>query len=131
MSFLSEQEKVQLKVQHKKERDGRVRDRIKAILLYDEGWTPQEIAKVLLITDEAIRNHIADYKTSKKLQPESGGSNEKLSMQQSLQLQAHLEKHTYLYVKDIVAYVEITFGVYYTVHGMRNWFNISSYIFCV
>ena len=29
--------------------------------------------------------------------------------------------HTYLYVKDIVAYVEVTFGVIYTVHGMRNW----------
>lgn len=121
MNFLSEQEKIQLKLQHKKERDGRVRDRIKAILLYDDGWPPQEIARVLLITDEAVRNHIADYKISKKLQPESGGSNEKLSTLQALQLEAHLEKHTYLYVKDIVAYVEITFGVLYTVHGMRNW----------
>lgn len=121
MHFLSEQEKVQLKTHHKKERDGRVRDRIKAVLLYDDGWTPQEIAKVLLITDEAVRNHIEDYKTSKKLQPESGGSNEKLTKQQSLQLEAHLEKHTYLYVKDIVAYVEITFDVFYTVSGMRNW----------
>lgn len=121
MGFLREQEKIQLKVQHKKERDGRVRDRIKAILLFDDGWTPQEIAKVLLITDEAIRNHIEDYKTSKKLHPESGGSNEKLSRRQALQLEAHLEKYTYLYVKDIVVYVEITFGVYYTVHGMRDW----------
>lgn len=121
MNFLSEDERIQLKLQHKKERDGRIRDRIKAILLHDEGWSPQQIAKVLLITDEAIRNHIADYTTSKKLQPESGGSNEKLSIQQALQLEAHLEKYTYLYVKDIVAYVEITFGIYYTVHGMRNW----------
>lgn len=121
MNFLSEQEKIQLKLQHKKERDGRVRDRIKAILLYDDGWTPQEIARVLLITDEAIRNHIADYLVSKKLQPESGGSKEKLSAKQSSKLEAHLEKYTYLYVKDIVVYVEITFGVYYTIHGMRNW----------
>lgn len=121
MHFLSEQEKVQLKLQHKKERDGRIRDRIKAILLYDEGWSPKEIAKVLLISDEAIRNHIADYQTSKKLQPESGGSTEKLSKQQSLQLEAHLEKYTYLYVRDIVTFVKITFGVSYTVHGMRSW----------
>jgi hypothetical protein len=79
MHFLSEQEKAQLKIQHKKERDGRIRDRIKAILLYDDGWSPKDIAKVLLISDEAVRNHIEDYLTSKKLQPESGGSSEKLS----------------------------------------------------
>lgn len=121
MHFLSEQEKVQLKFQHKKERDKRICDRIKAILLYDDGWLPKDIAKVLLITDEAVRNHIEDYQTSKKLHSESGGSVEKLSKQQSLQLEAHLENHTYLYVKDIVIYVEVTFGVFYTVHGMRNW----------
>lgn len=121
MNFLSEEEKVQLKIQHKKERDKRICDRIKAILLYNEGWTTREIAKVLLITDEAIRNHITDYKILKKLRPKSGGSNEKLSTQQALQLEAHLEKYTYLCVKDIVAYVEITFGVFYTIHGMRNW----------
>src|SRR3989304_6480966 len=126
MHFLSKQEKVQLKIQHKKERDGRVRDRIKAILLYDDGWSPKDIAKVLLITDEAVRNHIEDYQTSKKLHSESGGSVEKLSKQQSLQLEAHLENHTYLYVKDIVIYVEVTFGVSYTVHGMRNWLQRHS-----
>lgn len=121
MNFLSDQEKQQLKLQHKKERDKRICDRIKAILLYDDGWTPQEIAKVLLITDEAIRNHISDYKALKKLNPENGGSNEKLSTVQAFQLEAHLEKYSYLYVKDIVSYVEITFGVSYTISGMRSW----------
>lgn len=121
MHFLSENERVQLKILHKKERDGRIRDRIKAILLYDEGWSSQEIARVLLITDESVRNHIEDYKTSQKLKPENGGSSEKLSEDQSKQLEFHLENHTYLYVKDIVAYVEIVFCVSYTVAGMRNW----------
>jgi len=51
MNFLSEQEKVQLRIRHKKERDKRICDRIKAVLLTDEGWTPQQIAKVLLISD--------------------------------------------------------------------------------
>ena len=73
MNFLTDQERAQLKSHHKQERDGRVRDRIKAILLYDEGWTPQQIAKVLLISDQAVRNHVEDYKASSKLKPESGG----------------------------------------------------------
>ena len=56
MNFLTEQERVQLKLQHKQERDKRVCDRIKAILLHDDGWSPQQIAKVLLISDQAVRD---------------------------------------------------------------------------
>jgi transposase len=121
MNFLSDSEREHLKLQHRRERDGRIRDRIKAVLLYDDGWTPKDIARVLLISDEAVRNHIDEYETSKKLKPESGGSTEKLSVDQSQKLEAHLQTHTYLYVKDIVAYVEITFGVFYTARGLRNW----------
>lgn len=121
MNFLTELDREQLKLQHRRERDGRIRDRIKAILLHDEGWSPKDIARVLLISDEAVRNHIDEYKASKKLRPESGGSAEKLSSDQSQKLETHLQTHTYLYVKDIVAYVEVNFGVFYTVHGMRSW----------
>lgn len=96
MNFLTDSERQQLKIQHRGERDGRVRDRIKAILLYDEGWSPKEIAKVLLISDESIRQHVDEYKASKKLCPESGGSKEKLSKTQSERLEAHLQEHTYL-----------------------------------
>jgi transposase len=99
MNFLTGQDREQLKAQHKRERDGRVRDRIKAVLLTDEGWTPQQIAKVLLISDQAVRDHVHEYQASHKLNPESGGSEEKLSEEQSKRLIAHLEAHTYLYVK--------------------------------
>ncbi|MCB1084738.1 MAG: helix-turn-helix domain-containing protein, partial [Chlamydiia bacterium] len=91
MNFLSEVEKAQLRIRHKKERDKRVCDRIKAVLLTDEGWTPQQIAKVLLISDQAARDHVEDYKSRSKLQPKSGGSEEKLSKKQSKQLEAHLQ----------------------------------------
>ena len=121
MNFLSGQERVQLRLQHKKERDGRIRDRIKAVLLSDEGWSSQQIARALLISDQSVRDHIEDYKTSNKLKPESGGSLEKLSLKQSEQLEVHLQEHTYLYVRDIVEYVKVTFGICYTVAGLRTW----------
>lgn len=121
MNFLDDTERARLRIQHKHERDGRVRDRIKAVLLYDKGWSFQQIAEALLLSDEAIRNHIEEYKASKKLRIESGGSQEKFSNKQSRQLEAHLQEHTYLYVKDIVVYVQITFNITYTIHGMRSW----------
>ena len=61
MNFLDDQERARLKIQHKKERDKRICDRIKAVLLADKGWTPQQIAEALLISDQAARNHIEEY----------------------------------------------------------------------
>lgn len=121
MNFLTDETQAQLRVQHKRERDGRIRDRIKAVLLYDKGWSIPAIAEALLISEDAIREHIAEYRESKKLKPESGGSTEKLSIEQSTQLEEHLKNYTYLYVKDITAHVKTTFSVAYSVPGMRNW----------
>lgn len=121
MIFLTDEERNQLKEQHRRERDGRTRDRIKAVLLRDKGWSIATIAEALLLSVDAVREHIAEYKESKKLKPESGGSIEKLSIKQSAQLEEHLKIHTYLYVKDIAAYVSAQFGITYTIHGLRNW----------
>lgn len=121
MNFLTDEEKADLKALHRKERDKRVCDRIKAVLLYDKGWTFLEIADALLLSEEAVRHHFSEYKSSKKLKPESGGSNKKLSMEQSQALSEHLEKFIYLYVKDIIAYVAAEWKVSYTVPGMQHW----------
>ena len=102
MKFLSENEQELLKAQHRKERDGRIRDRIKAVLLCDKGWSISAIAEALLLSDDAIRHHISEYQASKKLKPENGGSLSKLSLEQSQTLIEHLRMHTYLYVKDII-----------------------------
>jgi transposase len=120
-NFLSNEQRNLLRSQHKKERDKRVCDRIKAVLLFDEGWSHQQIAHVLLLSDEAIRQHILDYQTENKLRPENGGSGEMLSDGQSKLLIDHLEDHTYLYIKDIITYVKSIYGVTYSVSGMRHW----------
>ncbi len=117
---LSEGTKLALREHHKKERDGRVRDRIKAVLLHDKGWTYQEIAEALLLSHEAIRQHINDYYSDQKLKPENGGSESKLTSHQLEALEKHLEINNYIYLKDIVGYVEKQYGVSYTCNGMRN-----------
>lgn len=121
MMFLNDREREELKARHRRERDGRIRDRIKAVLLHDKGWSIPAIAEALLLSDDAIREHILEYSASKKLKPENGGSVEKLSLEQSQQLIEHLKSHTYLYVKDITAYVQSTMKITYTISGMRNW----------
>ena len=47
MKFLNDQERAELVRLHKKERDRRVCDRIKAVLLYDQGWEINQIAEAV------------------------------------------------------------------------------------
>ena len=67
MNFLTDEERASLQQQHKKERDGRVRDRIKAVLLRDKGWTWMQISDALLLSEETLRLHLKEFQASKKL----------------------------------------------------------------
>lgn len=60
------------------------------------------MAEAQLLSEDAIRDHITEYRNSKKLKPENGGSVQKLSIEHSNELAVHLRNHTYLYVKDII-----------------------------
>src|SRR3990167_2348041 len=124
---LSEQERKNLITTHKKERDKRVCDRIKAVLLRDDGYSYSEIAKILLLDDETIRRHIDDYEKLQKLMTENGGSKSNLDSDQTAKLILHLEEKTYLYAKDICAYVENAFGINYTVSGMIKWLQKNNF----
>jgi transposase len=127
--FLSEDEKTSLKYLHKHERDKRVCDRIKAVLLCNEGRTLREIAHILLLDDQTVLNHINEYKAQQKLHPAHKGSEEKLDQEQTIALRDHLFERTYLFVKDIVAYVAATWGVLYTISGMTRWLHIHGFTY--
>ena len=103
---LTAQERADLQKRHKKERDGRIRDRIKAVLAFDDGYNYSEIAKLLLLDDETIRRHISNYFIKHQLAPKNGGSVSRISLKDSERLKAHLREKTYLYVKEICAYVK-------------------------
>ena len=64
--ILIPKEREQLIILHRKERDKRVCDRIKAVLAYDDGYSYSEIARILLLDDETIRRHISDYQQEQK-----------------------------------------------------------------
>ena len=124
---LNEKTKAALEARHRSERDGRVRDRIKAVLLKSEGWTHRQIAQALRIHEETIRAHIQDWLDEEKLKPENGGSKSKLTDKQSQALEAHLESTIYTDVQLICAYVLEHFDVSYTVSGMTKWLHAHNF----
>ena len=120
-------EKEALEFQHSKERDRRVADRIKAVLLNAEGWTQKQIAQGLRIRYETVQDHLNDYQDSKKLKPENGGSESHLNPDQTSQLVTHLGDNTYLKSEHICAYVEQTFEVKFTTSGMTQWLTRNGF----
>ncbi len=120
-NFLDQSEREYLQGQHKIEKDGRVRDRIKAVLLYDKGWSYRKMAEALFITPESARQHTLDYEAGRKLSPKNGGSFSKLNKSQSQMLTDYLEEHTVTYAKDIARFVWEQFEVSFTVSGITQW----------
>ena len=74
MEKLTQNQRDELKSQHRKERDKRVCDRIKAVLAYDDGLSYLEISRILLLDDETIRPYIKDYFKQNSLSPKHKGS---------------------------------------------------------
>lgn len=127
LNKLSLQEKKSLIERHRKERDKRVCDRIKAVLLYDQGYSYDEIARILLLDDSTIRRHIDDYFSSEKLKPTNGGRESYLTRTEADALIAHLRNVTYLDVKAICDYVKKTFRKEYSISGLTKWLKMNSF----
>lgn len=124
---LSPQKKKELEQMHDSTRDGRVRDRIKAVLLASEGWSSAMISQALRIHETTVVRHINDYLQSEKLKPENGGSQSRMSTAQTMQLIEHLAENTYFHTHQIVAHVEAEFGINYSVAGMNKWLHHNGF----
>jgi len=120
---LTTKEKEELETHHRRERDRRVADRIKAVLLYAEGWKQNQIAQALRIHFETVHDHIEDYKRLKKLKPENGGSQSELTQDQTIEIIAYLEANTYPKAAEICAYIKETYEVEFTVSGLTKWLH--------
>ncbi|HAT2815480.1 TPA: helix-turn-helix domain-containing protein, partial [Citrobacter freundii] len=57
---LTPQQKLQLEQMHDIERDSRVCDRIKAVLLASEGWSQTMISQALRIHESTVARHLRE-----------------------------------------------------------------------
>lgn len=127
--LLTPKEREKLIARHRKERDKRICDRIKAVLAFDDGYSYSEIARILLLDDETIRRHIDEYLREKKLSTANGGSDGKLSDRETREFIDHLQDVTYLYVKDICQYVREQYGKIFSISGMTKWLHAHDFCY--
>lgn len=121
--FLNQSQRTELKEAHRTISNGKLRDRIKAILMFDEGWSASQIAHVLLIDETTARRYLNIYEEEGiegLTEFKYSGGQSKLTVSQEARLIEHLEENLYHKVEDIARYVESRFGEIYTVSGMTK-----------
>lgn len=119
--FLTRAERDSLTALHKRERDKRICDRIKAILLLDNGWSYDKVAKALLLDSGTIRRYYSIYFKEGKdalLNLNYSGRVSELSKDQLNQLQAYVEENTPSASSQVVNYVKENFGIEYTISAI-------------
>ena len=124
---LSESSKKLLEKRHKKEKDKKVADRMKVVLLRSENWSQKSISQALRITEETVHQHIIEYQKNNNFKPKNGGSTEQLSKYQSQELSGHLSVTTYRTTEEICIYVYKKYGVVYSKSGMRDWLKRNGF----
>ena len=120
--YLTDEEKAGLEASHAQEKDGRLRDRLKAILLYSEGWSPEQISQALRMHQASIYRHVEDYLNG-KIKNTHLGFQSFLSKQQTEEIIVHLEENLYHHNHQIVMYIKEKYGVDYTVSGLHKWLH--------
>lgn len=104
--------------------------RLCALLAYDIGHDPRDIAEILQISETTAYRYVNDYLTKNKTSHDpKGGSECKLTPLQEIDLIAHLHEATYLYAKDICDYVLKTYRIKYTVAGITKWLNRNEFTY--
>lgn len=127
--YLSETERDELLTLHKKERDKRIADRMKVVLLYDDGWSFADIAKALFIDDSTAFRHLETYIDEKRLSPDYKGSKALLTKEESILLSEYLEQNLYVKVKDIQDYLRKSYRKHLSISAIYRWLQNNGFTY--
>ena len=109
---LTVQQIAALRVLHKKQRDRKKADRVKAIVLLGTGWSVSAVAQALLIDESTVRHWHDQYQQGgidSLLTLCYQGRAPSLSERQQAELAKHLEEKTYLTSNEIRHYIHKTY----------------------
>jgi len=131
-NFLDEQERVLLITLHRKEKHGKIRDRLKIILLLDKGWSYEKVSEALFLEHKTPMRRYEDYVNrgvDGLMNSCFKGRVARLSNTQIEQLTAHIEEHIYHSAKEVAAYVKVSFGVDYKPKGITSLLNHLGFVY--
>ncbi len=120
---LTSSQKKELLSELRLERSRKYADRIRVILLLDDGETASDIARFLFMDEGSVRNYHRRYEEGgleKLVNDHYIGRKAYLSEEQQILLMLELESKVYATTKSIIQYIQAEFSVTYTVGGVTD-----------
>jgi len=120
---LNKEEIIALRVAHRQAKNKRDADRIKAIYSLAIGHSVSQVASILMIDEETLRNYQKNYEEggiTALLKNDYKGSMCRLNELEIETLKNELQSTIHLTTQSVITYVEKGFGIQYTQSGMRD-----------
>jgi transposase len=117
---------------HRAAQQKRAADRIKTILLLNEGYAYETIAHLLRLDDTTVRRYYKEYNKEGidgLLEDHYQGSIGYLTWDEEMGLREQLKIHTYQTVKEIVAYVQTQYEKQYSIEGMTHLLHRLGFVY--
>lgn len=130
---ITEEEKTRLKQLHRQVKDGRNRDKIKTILMLNDGYKLEEISRVLLIDSDTVTNWKKTFIKRKSIDSWYHYSyksyNGKLSKKEETIFIDYLENNFVHTSKQAINFVEQEFQKKYTESGMVSLLHKLGFVY--
>jgi len=130
--FLTEKQIGILREAHYSCRLRKSADRIKAVLLLNDGFSYDKVAQILMLDDITIRRYEKQFKTvgvDGLIEYRYIGRHGVLTKKQEIGLIAHLKHHTYQTVKEIVIYAQSHYHTSYSIEGMTHLLHRMGFVY--
>jgi len=129
---LTAQQIQELKIAHRALKDKRSADRLKSIYLLGMGRTQKDVCEVLMLDEGTLRHYAKRYRENGIKGLVSNrylGGHGKLTSEEEMDLDQHLQDVLYLDAKSVVAYIEKTFSKTYGIRGTTELLKRLGYVY--
>lgn len=121
--LLTNEQFNELRREHRRAKNKRDADRIKAVYSLAMGHSIAQVASILMIDEETLRSYKKSYQESGVpglLKNNHHGSQCRLNHAEIDLLKAELQTTIHLTTQSVIHFVETNFGIKYTLSGMRD-----------
>ena len=119
--FLTESQVLELRLTHKQQREKKMADRVKAVLMLNSGFTPEQISQALLLDEGTIHRYVQKFQeagVSGLLECHYTGGQARLTSIQKQELRVFLKETTAQTAKEVVSHLQRTYQLQYSLTGV-------------
>lgn len=130
--FLSSDQESALKQAHRGVKIKKLADRIKAVLLLNQGFTSSQVSRMLLLDEGTINRYLRQYRDNGLpglLEYRYTGRLGHLSPGQESELKTYLDIHLYSSAKEVIRHVRTTYRIKYSPAGITHLLHRLGFVY--